>query len=97
MKLITLLFALIAVGTGVKAAWLWYKASVISPDPGWQNPLAPTPAAPIEPLDRTQAQGQWISVMLESAERSAALNSLASRWTAASVLFSGFSALFGYF
>ena len=58
--------------------------------------VGPSPSATIEPLDRTQAQAEWIAALLESGKASAALNARAARWTAASVFSAGVSAIFGY-
>ena len=67
--------AVAAFGTGLRAAWLWYRASKVQPDPNW----------PKEP-DPTLSQMNWTSAVLTAMQVSASLNTKAAFWTAISVI-----------
>ena len=88
-KWICILLALGCLGSGLKAAWLWYRASKVGVDPGWSaNPL-------MEPVDEDQKNSGWIAGIITSSSESADLNKHASLWTAASVMLGSISNVIG--
>jgi hypothetical protein len=87
MKFASLSFAILALVTGLIAAYYWYQASKVEVVPLWQE------LGTIEPLGGGDTH--WIVGMLKAAQKSGALNKLAALWTAASVALSAFSAVIG--
>lgn len=85
--------AVAAFGVGMKAAQLWYLASVIQPDPGW--PKEPVMGLPFEPVDPIQSQQGWTVAILEASRKSAALNAQAAKWTAWAVGLGSVAAVLG--
>lgn len=80
MKYAIAIFATGALITGLKAAYHWYQSSEVQIDPGWT-------AANPETVDRDLRQMAQHGAIIEAAGRSAMLNKIAARWTAASVVF----------
>jgi hypothetical protein len=93
VKWVGVAFAIVALLTGLKAAWEWYKSSKITPDPGWG--LDPTGTLPMQPADPMQAQMDWIVATLAAMRKASSLNATAACWTAVSVVLAGISAIFG--
>ena len=83
--------AVAAFGTGLRAAWLWYRASKVEPDPNW--PKEPVADLPLEPADPTLSQMSWTSAILTAMQVSASLNTKAAFWTAISVILGAASAI----
>ena len=86
-------FAVAVFGVGMRAARLWYLASVIQPDPGW--PKEPVMGLPFEPVEPIQSQQGWTVAILEALGKSAAFNAQAAKWTAWAVGLSSVSAVLG--
>ncbi|MGH8115675.1 MAG: hypothetical protein ACREPS_11580 [Rhodanobacteraceae bacterium] len=72
------------------AAWYWYKASRVQPDPGWDGTRL------VEPGVHSMAQDAWIAAMLQSASESARLNKIAALWTAVAVALNALAALLAF-
>ncbi len=83
--------AVAAFGTGLRAAWLWYRASKVQPDPNW--PKEPVAGLPLEPAEPTFTQLGWTSAILTAMQVSASLNTKAAFWTAISVILGAASAI----
>ena len=83
--------AVAAFGTGLRAAWLWYRASKVEPDPNW--PKEPVAGSPLEPADPTLTEMSWTSAILTAMQVSASLNTKAAFWTAISVILGAASAI----
>ena len=83
--------AVAAFGTGLRAAWLWYRASKVEPDPNW--PKEPVADLPLETADPTLSQMSWTSAVLTAMQLSASLNTKAAFWTAISVILGAASAI----
>jgi hypothetical protein len=86
-------FAVAVFGVGMRAARLWYLASVIQPDPGW--PEEPVMGLPFEPVEPILSQQGWTVAILEALSKSAAFNARAAKWTAWAVGLSSVSAILG--
>ena len=85
-----LVLAALGLGTGLKAARLWLQASKVPNVPLWA-----TIAGLIEPADPAAAIGSEIAGLLKTGSEAAALNAAAAKWTAASVVLNGASAVLG--
>lgn len=72
--------ALGAAVTGLRAAWLWYRASKVTARPDF----GPTQ---FEPVDPTLTQMVWTGAILKAARASSELNAQAAGWTVAAVIF----------
>lgn len=83
MGLASLVCAAAAFITGMLAAWYWYRSSVIETEPLYLR------LGQIEPVGGST--NQWMLAILEAGQKSAALNKVAARLTAASVLLSAIS------
>jgi hypothetical protein len=88
MRCVSIVFAVFALVTGLKAAYHWYAASEVTIDPGW------TPADP-EPTDEELKQLAWNVAIIRAATESANLNKVAARWTAAAVILGAVSSVAG--
>jgi hypothetical protein len=86
-------FAVATFVVGVKAARLWYLASIIRPDPEW--PREPVRGLPLEPVEPVQSQQGWTVAILEALSKSAAFNARAAKWTAWTVGLGSVSAILG--
>jgi hypothetical protein len=75
MKVIGLVFAFIALVTGLIAAYFWSRASMVPIVPTWK----------IEPGESDASQQGWQVGTMMAFSKSGELNKLAARWTAASV------------
>lgn len=81
--------AVFAAATGLRAAWLWYRASKVTAKPDF----GPTPFPPIDP---SLGQMMWTGAILEAAAASGALNAQAARWTAIAVVLAAVQSLAGF-
>ena len=75
MKVIGLVFAFIALVTGLIAAYFWSRASMVPIVPTWK----------IEPGESDASKQGWQVGTMMAFGKSGELNKLAARWTAASV------------
>ncbi len=91
MKYVIVICALSAFGTGMLAAWYWYRASKVMIVPMWER------NGVLEPVDPRHGTYQWVTGIIETAKKSGPLNATAARLTAVSVFFSGFTSLLGAF
>lgn len=73
--------AMLALFTGLKAAWHWYQSSKVKIDPGW----SPPGTGPSEPVDPELQQMDWAAATIMAFSQAAALNKTAALWTAVSV------------
>jgi hypothetical protein len=94
MKWINLALAVAAFATGMRAAWLWYQASLVVPDPNWPKDYAT--GMPFQPPDPALAQMGWTAALLGANQNSAALNARAAWWTAITVCLTAISAIVGF-
>jgi hypothetical protein len=79
MKSISIIFAIIAFITGIRASWLWYKSSKVKFEPmGLQF-------GQLQPLNINESQLHWIIAILQTLEKSGDLNRKATIWSAASI------------
>ena len=76
MKCLSIASAVLAFGIGIWAALLWFKASTVRAAPLWEE------LGTIEPVDRQQADSQWITGLLKAGSESSRLNRSAAFWTA---------------
>jgi len=74
--------------TGLKAAWLWHKASEDFVVPCWGDN---------EPGDAQASMDGWIASTLAAFQQSAKLNRKAAVWTAAAVVSGTACSLFGLY
>jgi hypothetical protein len=91
MNMLDIALAVAAFATGLRAAWLWYRASKVQPDPNW--PQEPVAGLPLEPAEPTFTEIGWTSAVLTSMQVSASLNAKAAFWTAVSVVLAAASAI----
>lgn len=80
MKIISIILAIFAFAVGLRAAYLWYRASRVQVIPMWVSD------GRIEPVDPAQAQAEWIVALIETATKSGDLNRRGAQWTAAAVV-----------
>lgn len=81
----SLIIAVLACVTGLRAAYLWWQASRIPVNPAWI----------VEPGETTDSLQGWVAAMLEASFRSSKKNARAAVWTGVSAGLSGLTALFG--
>jgi hypothetical protein len=88
MKYVIIALAAGALVTGLKASYHWYESSEVEIGPVWTavNP---------EPVDPELRQIVKHAAMIDAAGRSAVLNKIAARWTAASVVLGVASSIVG--
>jgi len=84
MRVLAIVLALLALACGLRAAYLWYQSSLIKPEPDGPEPV-------VEELRNMW----WQSAQISAADRSAALNGRAAKWTAAAVVLGAASAVCG--
>lgn len=82
MQIASLIIAFAAFGTGLKAAYDWYRSSQIVVIPTWAIDGG------IEPVEGTGSQMGWLAGVIDAGTRSAALNKSAALWTGATVILS---------
>jgi hypothetical protein len=92
-SIISIICAAAALIMGLRAAYYWWEASRIEPDPGWKT-TADDPR-PIEPVDEQLKQMGWTIATLKAARESAALNKKAAIWTACAVVLGTISSVVG--
>lgn len=84
MRVLTIILAVVAFGCGLRAARLWYRSSLVKPEPKGFEPVV------------TELRSMWWqSAQIEAADKSAALNGRAAKWTAWAVALSAASAVAG--
>jgi hypothetical protein len=86
MKLIGLLFALIALFSGLVSAYYWYRASLVKIAPAWKLEIEG---------DREKNIMGWVTGNMIAFRESGILNKQAALWTAVTVLFGAISSLLG--
>jgi hypothetical protein len=94
VKWLSLVAAIAAFGTGWWAAWLWYQASRITPDPDWQKDYLT--GVPFQPPDPELTQMGWTDALLRAGQASAKLNADAAYYTAVTVGLSAIASLAGW-
>lgn len=95
---LAVILSVLAFGTGLVAAYYWYRSSQIQPDPGWRvGPPSPelTDLRPIEPLDLEAKNSGRVLAAVQAFSESAELNKRAAIWTAVSVAFAAISSICG--
>jgi len=78
MRLLALVLAIFGFGFGMAAAYYWWKACRVSPDPDWPDGFAPV----IPELE----QIGWNVAFIKLAQESGALNRTAAGLTAIAVM-----------
>ncbi len=89
MKAASVVLAIVASVAGLRAAYLWYRASRVQIEPLWAQ------SDRIEPVDRVQAQSEWLYGIFQASNTSADLNRRAAKWTAVAVALSTAATLAG--
>jgi hypothetical protein len=103
MKIVSIILAIASLGTGLIAAWTWYKASKVQIDLGYIYPGSP-PGATFKRMGmefpRTCESGEpelqrlnEMSATWDAISEASQSNKVAAIWTAASVALGGFSAI----
>ena len=105
VRLSSILLALAAFGTGLLAAYKWYKASEVPIDLGYTYPgsqagetyrrMGTESSRLPEPVDEDLKWMNEISATWDAMNKAAKLNKDAAAWTAASVAFFSLSAIVG--
>ena len=90
MKAVIIILAIATLGTGLRAAQLWYRSSVTVPVPTWAE-------NGFEPVDPLQSQMGTLVGLIECGAKAAALNSSAARWTAVSAALGTITTIAGLF
>jgi hypothetical protein len=80
-----LAFALIAIATGLIAAWYWFGSTRVNIDPATSE----------HDGGRTFHFMKWVESVMGASKSASELNRKAALWTAISVLAGGLSAVFG--
>lgn len=92
MKYASIVFAALALGTGLVAAWRWFESSRVQIDPGWGPPGS---GRGFEPVSESGKAIGWTTATLDAFRKVSDLNRKAALWTAATVLLSTLSAVTG--
>lgn len=82
-----LIIAGLSTGAALRSAWLWYASSKIEIVPLWQK------LGQMEPVGGSDTH--WTIGILEAAQKSAAINGSAARWTGAAAVLGALSTLIG--
>lgn len=88
LRTFSIIFALIALGTGLVAAWYWYASTKEQIDPAIYK--APDGREAFRMME-------WVQNVMNAVTKASQLNSKAALWTAAAVLSSAISAIFSAF
>jgi hypothetical protein len=80
VKIIIFILSLAELLTGLRAAQLWHRSSLVFPIPTWAT------GGGIEPGDTTLAQMSELAGVVEAGTKTSALNAVAARWTAIAVV-----------
>ncbi|WP_369929889.1 hypothetical protein [Xanthomonas sp. NCPPB 2632] len=83
MQLFLMMIAALACGTGLKAAYLWWRASRIPVMPSWV----------VEPGETVASLQGWMAATLDATHNANSKNACAAIWTAASVGLSGIATI----
>lgn len=88
MHCFSIAVGVIALVTGLIAAYWWYQSAQIVPVPSWavSGPGEAGVFSGVEPGDSQLSDSGWIAGLLAAAQKSADLNKRAALWTAFSVL-----------
>lgn len=89
MKVASIALAVLAFITGLRAAYLWYRASRVHVMPMWDN------NGRIEPVDPVRSAAEWNIATQQTISKSGELNQRGAIWTAAAVALSTASTLLG--
>jgi hypothetical protein len=89
VKWLVIALALAALGTGLRAAHLWYLSADVVPIPLWEKDGI------AKPDDPEEVRLGWVGAELIAIKKAARLNSRAARWTASSVAISTACAIAG--
>lgn len=89
MKQASIVLAIIAFIAGLRAAYLWYRASKVHVMPFWSDGQS------IEPVDPVTAAAHWNIATQKTIAKSGTLNQRGAVWTAISIAFSAASTLVG--
>ena len=93
MKLAGIALAGGARGTGLVAAWYWYRSSKVQVEPVWPQGVFGL----VEPGETEGSQAGWITGTLTAYSKSADLNAKAALWTAGSVVLAAASSFVSAF
>ncbi|MGC2222028.1 MAG: hypothetical protein WA624_06505 [Methylocella sp.] len=85
MHFFSIAVGVVALVTGLIAAYWWYQSAQIVPVPSWAAG-EPGVFSGVEPGDSQLSDSGWIAALLVAAQKSADLNRRAALWTAFSVL-----------
>jgi hypothetical protein len=88
MHCFSIAVGVIALVTGLIAAYWWYQSAQIVPVPSWAVSGGGETGVfgGVEPGDSQLSDSGWIASLLVAAQKSADLNKRAALWTASSVL-----------
>jgi hypothetical protein len=88
MHCFTIAAGVIALVTGLIAAYWWHQSAQIVPVPAWAVPRTGEAGvfSGVEPGDSQESDSGWLAALLVAAKDSAGLNKRAALWTASSVL-----------
>ena len=86
MKALSILFAFIALGAGIKAAWDWHASANVAIDPAIHK---------MEDGEEAFRLIEWVENVNSVTSKVSRLNRSAALWTAASVFSSALSAVGG--
>lgn len=93
LNILSILFAIAGLATGLRSAWFWLLASRVEPDPSWTG-RAPEDGWTWDNQRETDAvQDRLIFAMLDTQRKSAELNQMAALWTAITIVLGSISAM----
>jgi hypothetical protein len=93
LNILSILFAIAGLVTGLRSAWFWLLASRVEPDPQWTG-RAPEDGWTWDERRETDAvQDRLIFAMLDTQRKSAELNQVAALWTAVTIVLGSSSAM----
>jgi len=89
MKIVAIVLAILGFVAGLRAAYLWYRASRVHVMPFWSD------GQNIEPVDPVSAAASWNLATQQTIQKSGELNQNGAKWTAVAVFLSTASTLVG--
>lgn len=91
MRELGTVLAALAAGTGLIAAWYWYRSGKISISIGWRPKVVFR--GPVDPAEEQQELMEWTVATIDAFSVAGRLNRTAALWTAASVILSAATAV----
>lgn len=93
LNIVSILFAVAGLVTGLRSAWFWLQASRVEPDPAWTGRAPEDGWSWDERREVDAVQDRLIFAMIDAHSKSAELNKVAAQWTAVTIVLGSLSAM----